>query len=318
MNQVVSELPVPLQEPAMPARRSRDTAAAATTEPGWVRALLVLGALAFLLFFLLLPLVLVFAESLRGGVAVFWRAISDPDALAAIRLTVLVTAIVVPLNLVFGVAAAWAVSKHQFRGKRVLVTLIDLPFSVSPVVAGLIFVLIFGRNGWAWPLIDDGWLVQLPLIGETLVKLPKIIFALPGIVLATTFVTFPFIARELMPLMEQQGSDEELAALSLGANGWQMFWRVTLPNIRWGLVYGVLLCGARAMGEFGAVSVVSGHIRGRTNTLPLHVEILYNEYAYSAAFACAALLALSALVTLALKSYLEWRHGESLAASHRH
>ena len=318
MNQVVSELPVSLQEPVMSARRSRDNAAAATTEPGWVRALLVLGALAFLLFFLLLPLVLVFAESLRGGVAVFWRAISDPDALAAIRLTVLVTAIVVPLNLVFGVAAAWAVSKHQFRGKRVLVTLIDLPFSVSPVVAGLIFVLIFGRNGWAWPLIDEGWLVQLPLVGETLVKLPRIIFALPGIVLATTFVTFPFIARELMPLMEQQGSDEELAALSLGANGWQMFWRVTLPNIRWGLVYGVLLCGARAMGEFGAVSVVSGHIRGRTNTLPLHVEILYNEYAYSAAFACAALLALSALVTLALKSYLEWRHGESLAASHRH
>jgi len=318
MNQVVSELPVSLQEPVMSARRSRANAAAATTEPGWVRALLVLGALAFLLFFLLLPLVLVFAESLRGGVAVFWRAISDPDALAAIRLTVLVTAIVVPLNLVFGVAAAWAVSKHQFRGKRVLVTLIDLPFSVSPVVAGLIFVLIFGRNGWAWPLIDEGWLVQLPLVGETLVKLPRIIFALPGIVLATTFVTFPFIARELMPLMEQQGSDEELAALSLGANGWQMFWRVTLPNIRWGLVYGVLLCGARAMGEFGAVSVVSGHIRGRTNTLPLHVEILYNEYAYSAAFACAALLALSALVTLALKSYLEWRHGESLAASHRH
>jgi len=318
MNQVVSELPVSLQEPVMSARRSRDNAAAATTEPGWVRALLVLGALAFLLVFLLLPLVLVFAESLRGGVAVFWRAISDPDALAAIRLTVLVTAIVVPLNLVFGVAAAWAVSKHQFRGKRVLVTLIDLPFSVSPVVAGLIFVLIFGRNGWAWPLIDEGWLVQLPLVGETLVKLPRIIFALPGIVLATTFVTFPFIARELMPLMEQQGSDEELAALSLGANGWQMFWRVTLPNIRWGLVYGVLLCGARAMGEFGAVSVVSGHIRGRTNTLPLHVEILYNEYAYSAAFACAALLALSALVTLALKSYLEWRHGESLAASHRH
>ncbi|HEY0334413.1 MAG TPA: sulfate ABC transporter permease subunit CysW [Stenotrophomonas sp.] len=318
MNHVVSELPIPLQESAMPARRSRDTVAAATTEPRWVRALLILGALAFLLFFLLLPLVLVFAEALRGGAQVFWRAISDPDALSAIKLTLWVTAIVLPLNLVFGVAAAWAVAKHQFRGKRVLVSLIDLPFSVSPVVAGLIFVLIFGRNGWAWPLIEEGWHVQLPIVGETLLKLPKIIFAIPGIVLATTFVTFPFIARELMPLMEQQGSDEELAALSLGANGWQMFWRVTLPNIRWGLVYGVLLCGARAMGEFGAVSVVSGHIRGRTNTLPLHVEILYNEYAYSAAFACAALLALSALVTLALKSYLEWRHGESLAASHRH
>ncbi|WP_042830827.1 ABC transporter permease subunit, partial [Xanthomonas citri] len=182
----------------------------------------------------------------------------------------------------------------------------------------LIFVLIFGRNGWAWPLIDEGWHVQLPALGDLVIQLPRIVFALPGIVLATTFVTFPFIARELMPLMEQQGSDEELAALSLGANGWQMFWRVTLPNIRWGLLYGVLLCAARAMGEFGAVSVVSGHIRGRTNTLPLHVEILYNEYAYSAAFACASLLALTALLTLALKTYLEWRHGDSLAANHRH
>jgi len=318
MSEVATRLPGALQEPAMPARRSRDTVANATTEPRWVRAALVAGALAFLLFFLLLPLVLVFAEALRGGVGVFFRAVTDPDALAAIRLTLVVTAIVLPLNLVFGVAAAWLVSKHRFPGKRLLVSLIDLPFSVSPVVAGLIFVLIFGRNGWAWPLIDEGWHVQLPILGETLLQLPKIIFALPGIVLATTFVTFPFIARELMPLMEQQGSDEELAALSLGANGWQMFWRVTLPNIRWGLLYGVLLCGARAMGEFGAVSVVSGHIRGRTNTLPLHVEILYNEYAYSAAFACAALLALSALVTLALKTYLEWRHGESLASSHRH
>jgi len=318
MNPIAPDIALPLQESAMPAHRPRDALAGPTTEPRWVRALLVLGALAFLLFFLLLPLVLVFAEALRGGLGVFWRAISDPDALAAIRLTVLVTAIVLPLNLVFGVAAAWLVSKHRFRGKRLLVSLIDLPFSVSPVVAGLIFVLIFGRNGLAWPLIEEGWQVQLPIIGQTLIQLPKIVFALPGIVLATTFVTFPFIARELMPLMEQQGSDEELAALSLGASGWQMFWRVTLPNIRWGLVYGVLLCGARAMGEFGAVSVVSGHIRGRTNTLPLHVEILYNEYAYSAAFACAALLALSALVTLALKTYLEWRHGESLASNHRH
>jgi sulfate transport system permease protein len=291
---------------------------APTAEPAWVKWSLVVLALLFLLSFLLLPLVLVFAEALRGGVAAFLAAISDPDALAAIRLTFVVTAIVVPLNLVFGVAAAWAVSKHAFPGKRILVSLVDLPFAVSPVVAGLVFVLIFGRQGWAWPLIDPGWRVHLPLLGEVLVQLPRIVFALPGIVLATTFVTFPFIARELMPLMEQQGSEEELAALSLGANGWQTFWRVTVPNIRWALLYGVLLCSARAMGEFGAVSVVSGHIRGRTNTLPLHVEILYNEYAYGAAFAAASLLALSALVTLVLKTWLEWRHGEALAASHRY
>jgi sulfate transport system permease protein len=290
---------------------------APTTEPAWVKWALVLLALAFLLAFLLLPLVLVFTEALRGGLTAFLKAISDPDALAAIRLTLVVTAIVVPLNLIFGVAAAWAVSKHEFRGKRILVSLVDLPFAVSPVVAGLVFILIFGAQGWAWPLVDHGWRVDLPLLGDTLIQLPKIVFALPGIVLATTFVTFPFIARELMPLMEQQGSDEELAALSLGATGWQTFWRVTIPNIRWALLYGVLLCSARAMGEFGAVSVVSGHIRGRTNTLPLHVEILYNEYAYSAAFAAASLLALSALVTLVLKTWLEWRHGEALAASHR-
>jgi sulfate transport system permease protein len=291
---------------------------APTAEPAWVQWSLVVLALLFLLSFLLLPLVLVFAEALRGGLAAFLAAISDPDALAAIRLTFTVTAIVVPLNLVFGVAAAWAVSKHAFPGKRILVSLVDLPFAVSPVVAGLVFVLIFGRQGWAWPLIDPGWRVHLPLLGESLFQLPRIVFALPGIVLATTFVTFPFIARELMPLMEQQGSEEELAALSLGANGWQTFWRVTVPNIRWALLYGVLLCSARAMGEFGAVSVVSGHIRGRTNTLPLHVEILYNEYAYGAAFAAASLLALSALVTLVLKTWLEWRHGEALAASHRY
>ena len=302
---------------AVPLRRARDVASA-TTEPRWARALLIAGALGFLLCFLLLPLLLVFTEALRGGVAVFWKALSDPDALAAIRLSLLVTAIVIPLNLVFGVAAAWLVSKHRFPGRRLLVSLIDLPFSVSPVVAGLVFVLIFGRQGWAWPLVDEGWAVHLPWLGEVVLKLPKIVFALPGIVLATTFVTFPFIARELMPLMEQQGSDEELAALSLGASGWQTFWRVTLPNIRWGLLYGVLLCGARSMGEFGAVSVVSGHIRGRTNTLPLHVEILYNEYAYSAAFACASLLALGALLTLALKAWLEWRHGDALAAGRGH
>ncbi len=287
-------------------------------EPRWVRRLLIGGVLAFLLAFLLLPLLLVFTEALRSGVGVFWRAISDPDALAAIRLTLLVAAIVVPLNLVFGVAAAWAVSKHRFPGKRLLVSLIDLPFSVSPVVAGLLFILIFGRNGWVWPLIDEGVWLHLPPLGDVSLHLPRIVFALPGIVLATTFVTFPFIARELMPLMEQQGDDEELAALSLGASGWQTFLRVTLPNIRWGLLYGVLLCSARAMGEFGAVSVVSGQIRGRTNTLPLHVEILYNEYAYSAAFACASLLALTALLTLAVKSWLHWRHGAALAATHRY
>ena len=299
--------------PARPVRRP-----AATTEPAWVQVLLVLGALAFLLSFLLLPLALVFVEALRGGWTAFAAAITETDALAAVRLTLLVTAIVVPLNLAFGVAAAWAVSKHEFRGKRWLVTLIDLPFAVSPVVAGLIYVLIFGAQGWAYALIDEGWRLSLPLLGELHVQLPKIIFALPGIVLATIFVTFPFIARELMPLMEQQGTDEELAALSLGASGWQTFWRVTLPNIRWALLYGVLLCSARALGEFGAVSVVSGHIRGRTNTLPLHVEILYNEYAYSAAFAAASLLALTALATLVLKTWLEWRHGEALAANHRH
>jgi len=297
--------------------RSRARPASPTSEPRWVQAVLILLALAFLLAFLLLPLLLVFVEALRGGMAAFWKAVTDPDALAAIRLTLLVTAVVVPLNLVFGVAAAWAVSKHEFRGKRWLVSLIDLPFAVSPVVAGLVFILIFGAQGWAWPLIDEGWRGTLPLLGEVHLQLPKIVFALPGIVLATLFVTFPFIARELMPLMEQQGADEELAAMSLGASGWQAFWRVTLPNIRWALLYGVLLSGARAMGEFGAVSVVSGHIRGRTNTLPLHVEILYNEYSYSAAFAVASLLALSGLVTLVLKTYLEWRHGESLAANHR-
>lgn len=312
MNGIVSELPVP----AVRAAGTR-TRRGVTTEPGWVQALLVLGALGFLLSFLLLPLLLVFAEALRGGVQALWSAVSDADALSAVRLTLLVTAIVIPLNLVFGVAAAWVVSKHRFPGKRWLVTLIDLPFSVSPVVAGLVFILLFGRDGWLWPLIEDGVRLHLPVAGEVLLQLPRIVFAIPGIVLATTFVTFPFIARELMPLMEQQGSDEELAALTLGANAWQMFWKVTLPNIRWGLLYGVLLCSARAMGEFGAVSVVSGHIRGRTNTLPLHVEILYNEYAYSAAFACASLLAGTALLTLVLKTFLEWRHGQSLAAAHR-
>ncbi|WP_225764580.1 sulfate ABC transporter permease subunit CysW [Stenotrophomonas sp. Marseille-Q4652] len=298
--------------------RSTGRRPSATTEPAWVRALMVLGALAFLLSFLLLPLLLVFTEALRAGLQAFIAAVTAPEALAAVRLTLLVAAIAVPLNLVFGVAAAWAVGKHQFPGKRWLVSLIDLPFAVSPVVAGLVFILIFGAQGWAWPLIDPGVTVNLPLLGELTLRLPPVVFALPGIVLATVFVTFPFIARELMPLMEQQGVDEELAAMTLGASGWQTFWRVTLPNIRWALLYGVLLCSARALGEFGAVSVVSGHIRGRTNTLSLHVEILYNEYAFSAAFAAASILAASALVTLALKSFLEWRHGEALAAGHRH
>ena len=319
MNGMVSELPVVA---AASTRRSGTACVASvTSEPRWVRALLILGALGFLLSFLLLPLLLVFGAALRGGVQAFWAAITDADALAAVKLTLLVTAIVVPLNLVFGVAAAWVVGKHKFPGKRWLVTLIDLPSSVSPVVAGLVFILLFGRDGWLWPLIEQGLRLHLPLYGEAVLQLPRIVFAVPGIVLATAFVTFPFIARELMPLMEQQGNDEELAALTLGASAWQMFRKVTLPNIRWGLLYGVLLCSARAMGEFGAVSVVSGHIRGRTNTLPLHVEILYNEpaaHTWSAAFACASLLAGTALLTLVIKTFLEWRHGESLAAAHRH
>jgi sulfate transport system permease protein len=315
----VIPMPYPDSVTGPDSARTRRTESA-ITEPRWVQVLLILAALAFLLGFLLLPLLLVFVEALRAGLPTFVAAITEADTLSAIRLTLLVTAIVVPLNLVFGVAAAWAVSKHEFPGKRLLVSLIDLPFAVSPVVAGLVFVLIFGAQGWAWPLIDEGWRFAIPGLGEYTLQLPKVIFAVPGIVLATLFVTFPFIARELMPLMEQQGTDEELAALSLGASGWQTFWRVTVPNIRWALLYGVLLCSARAMGEFGAVSVVSGHIRGRTNTLPLHVEVLYNDISgsYSAAFAVASLLALSALVTLVLKAYLEWWHGDALAANHRH
>ncbi len=274
------------------------------TEQPWVRWLLIAAALLFLLSFLLLPLIAIFTEALRNGVGVYWQALQDPDALAAIRLTLLVAVIAVPLNLVFGVSAAWAIAKFEFRGKTVLTTLIDLPFSVSPVVTGLIYVLMFGAQGWFGP-----WLAEHDV---------QIIFAVPGIVLATVFVTFPFIARELIPLMQEQGTDDELAALSLGANGWQSFWYVTLPNIKWGLLYGVLLCNARAMGEFGAVSVVSGHIRGETNTMPLHVEILYNEYNFAAAFAVASVLAALALVTLTLKSLLEARHGAELSTSHRH
>ncbi|MFN8988707.1 MAG: sulfate ABC transporter permease subunit CysW [Betaproteobacteria bacterium] len=279
-------------QPAAPAAGARRIDRA-TAEPAWVRLALIGLALAFLTTFLFVPLAAVFYEALRKGVVVYARAITEPDALAAVRLTLLAAAISVPLNLVFGVAAAWAIAKFEFRGKNVLVTLIDLPFSVSPVIAGLIYVLVFGLRGWLGETLRDHDL--------------KVIFAVPGIVLATVFVTFPFVARELIPLMQAQGVEEEEAAVVLGARGWQVLWRVTLPNVKWGLLYGVILCNARAMGEFGAVSVVSGHIRGMTNTLPLHVEILYNEYQFAAAFAAASLLALLALVTLALKAWVERR-----------
>jgi len=271
----------------------RASTPAVLDEPTWVRRALIASALIFLALFLLMPLAAVFAEALRKGWSAYIAAIVEPDALSAIRLTLLTAAIAVPLNLIFGVCAAWLIAKFEFRGKSILITLIDLPFSVSPVISGLIFVLLFGAHGWF-----GAWLLEHDI---------RILFAVPGIVLATIFVTFPFVARELIPLMESQGSDEEEAAIVLGASGWQTFWHVTLPNIKWGLLYGVILCNARAMGEFGAVSVVSGHIRGETNTMPLHVEILYNEYNFSAAFAVASLLALLALATLALKSYVEWR-----------
>ncbi|ETT58421.1 sulfate ABC transporter inner membrane subunit CysW [Paenibacillus sp. FSL R7-277] len=243
-----------------------------------------------LLWLIALPLIIVLVESLKRGLDVYWAALTDPDAASALKLTLLVAAITVPLNTVFGVTAAWAVTKFRFRGKGFLVTLIDLPFAVSPVIGGLIFILVFGSHGWFGPWLSDHDI--------------KIVFALPGIVLATLFITFPFVARELIPLMEEQGTQEEEAAITLGAHGWQIFWRVTLPNIKWGLLYGIILCNARAMGEFGAVSVVSGHIRGETNTLPLHVEILYNEYQFSASFAVASLLLLLALVTMVVKSLL--------------
>jgi sulfate transport system permease protein len=266
---------------------------AATLEPFWIRATLIGIALTFLTLFLFVPLIAVFYEALKKGWDVYLNAISEPDAWSAIRLTLITAAIAVPANLVFGVAAAWTIAKFEFRGKSVLLTLIDLPFSVSPIISGLIYVLIFGAQGWFGPWLRDHDI--------------KILFAVPGIVLATVFVTFPFVARELIPLMQAQGSEEEEAALVLGASGWRTFWHVTLPNIKWGLLYGVILCNARAMGEFGAVSVVSGHIRGETNTIPLQVEILYNEYNFVAAFSVASLLALLALVTLALKSFIEWR-----------
>jgi sulfate/thiosulfate transport system permease protein len=279
--------------PLASARYEAVHAPTATLEPVWVRVLLIGTALVFLTLFLFVPLAAVFFEAFKKGWHVYLTAITEDDAWSAIKLTLLTSIIAVPLNLVFGLAAAWTIAKFEFRGKNVLLTLIDLPFSVSPVISGLIYVLIFGAQGWIGP-----WLSEHDI---------KILFAVPGIVLATIFVTFPFVARELIPLMQSQGSEEEEAALVLGASGWKTFWHVTLPNIKWGLLYGVILCNARAMGEFGAVSVVSGHIRGQTNTIPLQVEILYNEYNFAAAFAVASLLAFLALVTLALKSLIEWR-----------
>jgi sulfate transport system permease protein len=275
----------------------------AITEPLWLKVVLILIALTFAFLFLLIPLAVVFTEALRKGWQTYVLAISDPDALSAIRLTLITAAIAVPANLIFGIAASWAIAKFEFRGKSVLLTLIDLPFSVSPVISGLIYVLLFGAHGWF-----GAWLMEHDI---------QILFAVPGIVMATVFVTFPFVARELIPLMQTQGNEEEEAALVLGASGWRTFWHVTLPNIKWGLLYGVILCNARAMGEFGAVSVVSGHIRGETNTMPLQVEILYNEYNFAAAFAVASLLACLALVTLALKSFIEWRIHRDLTATPR-
>ncbi len=269
--------------------QSRD----ATREPTWVRYTLIAIAFIFFLSCLILPLILVFVEAFKQGVGVYAQALVHPDTLSAVKLTLLTAAIAVPLNVVFGIAAAWSVAKFNFRGKSILTTLIDMPFSVSPVIAGLMLVLIFGTQGWM-----GGWLMEHDI---------KVLYAVPAIVIATIFITVPFVARELIPLMEAQGTEEEEAAIVLGASGWQTFWKVTLPNIKWGLIYGVILCNARAMGEFGAVSVVSGHIRGETNTLPLHVEILYNEYTFSAAFAVSSLLALLAIVTLILKTWVEIR-----------
>ena len=272
----------------------------AITEPTWLRVLLTVMALVFLLLIVILPLVAVFVEALRQGTSTYFASFDDLDVRAAIQLTLIVAAIAVPLNTVFGIVASWAIAKFDFVGKSLLVTLIDLPFSVSPVVAGLVYVLVFGVHGWF-----GQWFAERGV---------QIIFAVPGLVLATIFVTFPFVARELIPLMEEQGNEEEEAAISLGASGFKTFWRVTLPNIKWGLLYGVLLCNARAMGEFGAVSVVSGHIRSETNTMPLYVEILYNEYNFVAAFAVASLLAMLALVTLVLKKIVEWRFAGPSAA----
>jgi sulfate/thiosulfate transport system permease protein len=284
------------------ARRKRRVSPTSESRP--TQAVLITIAVLFMAVMLVLPLVAVFTEAFRGGVGAYLNALRQPDAVAAIRLTLTVAAIAVPLNVIFGIAASWAIAKFEFKGKAFLITLIDLPFSVSPVISGLVYVLLFGGGSFLGPLLKSYGI--------------EVLFALPGIVLATIFVTFPFVARELIPLMEDQGTGDEEAAISLGANGWQTFWRVTLPNIRWGLLYGVLLCNARAMGEFGAVAVVSGHIRGKTTTIPLYVEMLYNEYNAAAAFAMASLLAMLALVTLILKTALEWRFGEDLAAAAGH
>lgn len=279
---------------------SRPGSSGACNDPWWLKLFLTSIAIGFLWLLLILPLTLVFLEAFREGWQTYVRSMRDPAAVSAIKLTLLTTAICLPLNTFFGLAASWAIAKFEFRGKSFLITLIDLPFAVSPVISGLIYVLVFGMHGW---------------LGPHLLKHDiQIIFAVPGIVLATVFVTFPFVARELIPLMQEQGTEEEQAAISLGANGWQTFMRVTFPNIKWGLLYGVIICNARAMGEFGAVSVVSGHIRGKTNTLPLHVEILYNEYNVAAAFAMASLLAILGLVTLVLKSVLEWKVRQQLKA----
>jgi len=275
-----------------------------TKDPLWLRLTLTLLAVGFVVLFLVMPLLMVFSEALSEGMGKALKTLSDPDTLSSVKVSLLAAAIAVPLNTIFGIAAAWAVTKFDFPGKTFLVSLIDLPFSVSPVVAGLVYVLVFGMQGWLGP-----WLADHDI---------RVLFALPGIVLATIFVTVPFVARELIPLMEDQGRDEEEAATSLGASGLATFLRVTLPNIKWGLLYAVLLCNARALGEFGAVAVVSGRIRGQTNTMPLHVELLYNSYEYAGAFTVAALLALLALVTLALKTFLEWRYADELAAVHRH
>jgi sulfate/thiosulfate transport system permease protein len=279
------------------------TATSAVTEPTAVRRILIFVAVAFLTLFLFLPLAIVFSEALAKGFGTYWDSLIQPDALSAIKLTLLAAGIAVPLNIVFGVCAAWAIARFDFFGKSLLITLIDLPFSVSPVVSGLIYVLLFGLQGMLGP-----WLADHDL---------QIIFAVPGIVLATIFVTFPFVARELIPLLQAQGQEEEEAALALGASGWQTFFRISLPNIKWGLLYGIILCNARAMGEFGAVSVVSGHIRGRTNTMPLHIEILYNEYQFAAAFAVASLLAMLALATLVVKTVIEWQSRRQVAEALR-
>jgi sulfate transport system permease protein len=275
-----------------------------TTEPRWVKWTLIGIGIAFMVVVIVLPLLIVFTEALKKGLSVYFTSFADRNAQASIRLTLLVASIAVPLNLVFGVAAAWAIAKYEFWGKSFLTTLIDLPFSISPVVSGMVYVLLFGAQGWFGPLLEANHI--------------KIIFAVPGIVLATIFVTFPFIARELIPLMQDQGTQDEEAALSLGATGWQTFWRVTLPNIKWGLLYGVLLCNARAMGEFGAVSVLSGKILGKTETMPLYIESLYNGNKFTAAFAVASLLAMLALVTLLIKTVLEFRYGDELAGTRKH